>query len=109
MAVMFSAVFMPHVEAALEAAGLTNLQTQWDLPNGLYPVKGDLLTDHHIGSYQFIVVERILAFDQNYDMTFQLLLDSAPARGKMPVDRGANGAGTVSTRLSLVEPSPLRN
>jgi len=105
MAVMFSAVFMPHVEAALAAAGVSNLQTQWDLPNGLYPGKGDLLTDHHIGDYQFVVVERILAFDENYDLTFQLLLDFAPASTHLPLERHANGAAAaVSTRLSLVEP-----
>jgi len=66
---------MPHVEAALKAAGRLDLQLQWELPDGLYPVKGDLVTDERIGDYQFVVVDRILAFESTRDMTFQLLLD----------------------------------
>ena len=100
MAIMFSAVFMPHVETALKAAGRTDLHIQWELPDGLYPVKGDLVTDERIGGYEFIIVDRILAFEKSRDMTFQILLDFAPPRvqaGNEPtVAPGANGASGTS-------------
>jgi hypothetical protein len=94
--IKYTTIFTAEALQALEADGLAQLQPELvqTLPTGVYPCAGDLFADDRLSARMFVVMNRLFSWDENGDLTIQLLLTIAPGE-TIPPKQESTGAGVV--------------